>query len=343
MKKESKKRVIVGISGGVDSSVAIALLKEQGFSVVGVFMKFWEEGKCCNSESQRRARYVCSKLDVPFYVINIKDRFEKEVVNYFIDSYKNGETPNPCVVCNREIKFKTLIESLTSFNADYVATGHYIRINEDSNSGEKVILRGKDKNKDQSYFLWSIKKEWLKKIIFPIGELDKKEVRRLAEKFELSTSKTKESQEVCFVKESVPKFLKNYLKESPGDIVDTENKKIGRHSGLFNYTIGQRKGLDLSGGPFYVVEKNSEKNILIVTKQKEKMEKEKIFFEKENFFEEVSFPFKAEVQIRYNGKRAEGIVDKNNVSFLEPVSAVASGQSVVFYKGEKLLGGGIIK
>ncbi len=340
-KRANKKRVLVGLSGGVDSSAASVILKEKGYSVTGIFLEFWEEGACCNSQAQERARDVCRRLNIPFYVLNVKREFKERVVNYFLESYKKGETPNPCVVCNKEVKFRTLVEKLISFDSDYIATGHYVRKDE---SGDDVrLLKGADKKKDQSYFLWNIKKEWLPSILFPLGELKKEEVRNIARRHDLPVANVRESQEVCFVDGSMKRFLKNNLGGESGDIFDKEGSFLGRHNGLFHYTIGQRKGLGLSGGPYYVLFKDLKNNQLVVTKDEKDICKKELFFKDGNFIRRERFPFEAEVKIRYNTQASKAIVEEEKVTFLKPQRAVATGQSAVFYKGEELIGGGVIK
>ena len=349
--KEENRKVVVGISGGVDSSVAATLLKKMGFSPVGVFMRFWgKENRCCNPEAERRARKVCGILKIPFYAVDARKEFKKSVVEYFIESYKRGDTPNPCVVCNREVKFKFLMEKLNSLEADYIATGHYARLcREIRNSKfetrkcEHKLLRGKDKEKDQSYFLWNLDKRWLSKIIFPLGDFKKKEVRKIAEKNGLPTAKTEESQEVCFVEKSTSDFLEKNIPFSPGKIVDRKGNIIGEHKGLFYYTQGQRKRIGLPGGPYYVFKKETRKNTLVVTKKEEDISCKEVYYQKGNFFRKVTFPFQVKAQIRYKSRAETAVVEKGKVVFSSPQRAVTPGQSMVFYNGEELLGGGIIK
>ncbi len=346
-KKENKK-VVVGVSGGVDSSVALFLLKEKGFSPVGVFLRFWgKENRCCDAGAHKRARKVCRLLNVPFYTVDAREEFKKKVVKYFIESYKKGDTPNPCVVCNREVKFKFLMEKLSSLGADYIATGHYARIKREFSIfnfqfSNIKLLRGKDKEKDQSYFLWNLDKRWLSKIIFPLGNFKKEEVRKVAEKNGLPTAKTEESQEVCFAGKDTADFLEKNISPAPGKIVDREGNIIGDHRGLFYYTQGQRKRIGLPGGPYYVLKKDINKNVLVVTKKEKDISCREVAYQKANFFREVSFPFRAKVQIRYKSKARKALVEKGKVIFSSPQRAVTPGQSVVFYDGEEVLGGGII-
>lgn len=344
--KEKNRKVIVAMSGGIDSSVSAALLKRAGFDVVGVFMKFWADGpksvvnRCCTLESEKRARLVAEKLDIPFYVFNFEKEFKKKVVDYFLAEYKAGRTPNPCVVCNKEIKFGLLFKKILSLNADYIATGHYARLRQEK------LYKGKDKNKDQSYFLWKLNQKILKHTLFPVGDYAKTEVRKLAKKFNLPVLNIPESQEVCFIQTTTADFLKKYLKSKPGPIVEQvhygASKIIGEHQGLWFYTIGQRKGIGFSKGPFYVLDKDIKKNTLIVTKNEKDLYKKELIVKNVNWASEIKFPLKVMAKIRYRHKLASAIVDKNKVIFTKPQRAITPGQSVVFYRGQELLGGGVI-
>jgi len=334
------------MSGGVDSSVAAAILKEQGYDVVGVFMKFWQEsGKgrentCCSAEARADAQKVAGKLGIPFYVIDARKEFKKYVVDYFIEEYKKGKTPNPCVECNRWIKFGDfLLNKLLTFKADYIATGHYVRIK------DKKLLIAKDKQKDQSYFLWTLTQKQLNKILFPIGDYEKSEIRKMAKKWDLPVYDKKESQEVCFIAKDVKSFLHGQIKTKTGDIIDANGKKVGKHEGLAYYTIGQRKGIKIGGGmPFYVVEKDLKNNTLIVAQSdfNEALFKKEMIVKKINWIHSVKFPLKCKVKIRYLTKAVPSTIHKNKVVFNKPQRAVTSGQSAVFYKGNQVLGGGII-
>ncbi len=347
VKIKKNKKVIVAMSGGVDSSVAAALLKKDGFDVIGVFMKFWSEpdkkgivcvaNRCCSPESEKRARLVCEKLDIPFYIFNFEKEFKKKVVDYFIKESKAGLTPNPCVVCNKEIKFKLLFKKLLSLNADYIATGHYVRIDKGK------LLEGKDKNKDQSYFLWKIDKKVLKHALFPIGEYKKDKVKKLAKKFDLPVVDIPESQEICFIQKTIAGFLKRYIKAKPGKIVNAKGEVIANHQGLWFYTIGQRKGIELSGGPYYVLDKDIKKNLLILTKKERDLYKKELSFRDANWLSKASFPLKAKARIRYGHKVVSAVIDRGKVIFSRNQRAITPGQSVVFYKGSEVLGGGIIR
>ena len=327
------KTVVVALSGGVDSSVAAALLKEQGFFVVGVFMRFWSEGV---SPGETKAKEVAKILNIPFYILDVRNEFKKKVIDSFLSSLKKGITPNPCVICNREIKFGVLFKKLDDYKANYLATGHYVKLKE----GKLSIA--KDRGKDQSYFLWRIKKEWFDKLIFPLGDYEKKETRKIAKKLQLSTAEEKESQEICFIPDNISSFLKRNFPDSPGKIIDTFGEIIGEHKGLFNYTIAQRKGLGFSGGPYYVIGKDIKKNNLIVTENEGELSEKELFYTEENFFQDISFPFKAKVKIRYRSDPVDAVVEKGKVIFSRKQRAVTPGQSVVFYRNKELLGGGII-
>jgi len=285
-----KEKIAVAMSGGVDSSVSALLLKKQGYSVTGFFMKFWSEpacGKsrensCCDSESLKKAREVAKKIGIPFHVIDAQEIFKKTVVDYFSRGYKNLETPNPCVICNQFIKFGWFLDFAKELGFEKIATGHYVQIEKDKN-GISHLLQGCDETKDQSYFLCRLNQRQLSKIIFPVGNMTKVEVKKIAKKNNLSLENKKESQEICFIKnESYREFLKRQLPERyfrPGNILDTKNKIIGEHQGLLNYTIGQRKGIEQRGirnenrKPSYVISLEKKGNNLIVGNEKESMGK----------------------------------------------------------------------
>jgi tRNA-specific 2-thiouridylase len=363
------KKVICAMSGGLDSSVAAALLKRAGFNVIGVFMKFWSEpeengligasNRCCSPEAEVRARKVAKILNIPFYVFDFSKEFKKRIVDYFLEGCKKGITPNPCIVCNKEIKFGLLLEKALKLGADFVATGHYARKIQNPKSKIQKLLAAKDKEKDQSYFLWMLNQKQLKRILFPIGDLIRKEVENLAKKFKLPVLKAKKSVEICFIQTTINDFLKKYLKEKPGKIVDTKGKILGEHKGLWFYTIGQRKGILLSGGPYFVLDKNLKKNLLIVTKNERDLYKKELICKNVNWIsgKEPKLPLKVKAKIRYRTKFTKATIHstfshlckfaniKNKVYkviFENPQRAITPGQSVVFYKGNEILGGGII-
>ncbi len=365
---ELHRRVIVAMSGGVDSSVAAALLKKQGFDVIGVFMKFWApsdsdkaENRCCSTESEIRARKVAKILNIPFYVFNFEKEFKKRIVDYFLKEYGAGKTPNPCVVCNKEIKFGLLLKKALSLDADFIAAGHYARIRKFVNSRHirYSLMAGKDKNKDQSYFLWKLNQGQLSRVLFPVGNYTRAEVEKMAKIFKMPFSNVKKSMEVCFVPKTVEEFLKKYLKIKPGNIVDEKGKLLGRHDGLAFYTIGQRKGIGLAGGPafakasagkpYYVLDKDLKKNLLVVTNNSQHLLQEEICVKDVNWVSGKSpkLPFKIDVKIRYRTASVPAIISKilntkYKILFSLPQRAVTPGQSAVFYKGDELSGGGII-
>ena len=351
------KKVICAMSGGIDSSVTAALLKKAGFDVVGVFMKFWTEptdllaekwNRCCSPESETRARKVAGIFKIPFYVFNFEKEFKKKIVDYFLKEYKTNVTPNPCVVCNKEIKFGLLLEKALELSAGLVATGHYARLVEDSLQQLK-LLKGRDKEKDQSYFLWQLSQRQLKHILFPVGNYTKKEVRALAKGFNLPVLDRKESQEICFIPDTVNDFLSRHLRSKSGKITDKKSKVLGNHYGLHFYTIGQRKGIGLSGGPYYVLDKDLKKNILVVTKSEKDLSKKELTAKNVNWVsgKEPKFPLKVKVRIRYRHKEKPAVIKKSagetvKIALTKAQRAITPGQSVVFYRGQELLGGGII-
>jgi tRNA-specific 2-thiouridylase len=365
MATSTTKTVICAMSGGLDSSVAAALLKRAGFDVIGVFMRFWSDpeekrifgvsNRCCSVEAEVRARKVAKVLGIPFYVFDFSKEFKERIVDYFLDSSKKGVTPNPCVVCNKEVKFGLLLEKALSLGADFVATGHYAKVervkNKESGSEEFKLMRAKDKEKDQSYFLWRLSQWQLSKVLFPISGFMRREVEKLAEKFKLPVVGLKKSVELCFVIYGIEDFLRKYLKENPGKIVDKEGKILGEHKGLWFYTIGQRKGLNLPGGPYWVLEKDLKRNVLIVTKDPQDLLKKELTCKEVNWIlsEKPKLPMDVEVKIRYRSELIKATIfpvsqtkNEYKVIFKEPQRAITPGQSVVFFKEEEVVGGGVI-
>ncbi len=358
------KRVVVAMSGGVDSSVALALLKEKGYECIGVSMQLWDysekadrhgagAGSCCSLEDLYDARRVAEGLGVPFYVVNLEREFKRDVVDYFISGYLNNETPNPCIKCNAALKFRALLGKAASLEADFLATGHYARI-EESPHGPR-LLKAVDKTKDQSYVLFTLTQKELKKILFPLGDITKKEVRDIAKKFGLKTSDKKESQEICFVdnEKGYAEFIATNtgMTPSPGEISDAEGNALGIHMGLANYTIGQRKGLGLNNGPFYVIGMDQEKNRLIVGGM-DNLYSHGLIARDINWTRPRAIPdsglkgIDAKIRYRHPGARAEIFAMDGNrarVVFSEPQKAVTPGQAVVFYSGAEVLGGGWIE
>jgi len=353
------KTVVCAISGGIDSAVSAALLKEAGFEVVGVFMRFWTDSpranRCWSREAELRARKIAKILKMPFYVFNFEKEFKKRVVDYFLKNYQKGITPNPCVVCNKEIKFGLMLEKALRLGADFVATGHYAKTSllslRFSNKEKIKLFRAKDKNKDQSYFLWRLNQRQLKKILFPLGDYRRREVQELAKYFGLGfLLKVRKSVEVCFARKNIDEFLKKHLKEKPGLIMDPEGRVIGEHKGLWFYTIGQRRKIRLPGGPWWVVNKNQRKNILIVTKNEKDLLKKKMVVKKVNWIsgKEPKIPLEVKTKVRYlSGLAQSQIIKKLGrgkflVEFKRAQRAITPGQSAVFYQGEEVIGGGII-
>jgi tRNA-uridine 2-sulfurtransferase len=348
-----KSKVLVAMSGGVDSSVTALILKKKGYEVTGAFMDLREDDDNEFFEIRDKAKDIAKIIDIPFCTFNLREEFKKKIINNFIKDYQSGITPNPCVDCNKEIKFGLFYERALMMGFDYIATGHYVRKREieknDSKIKEFELLKGKDKSKDQSYFLWRLNQNKLEKLIFPLGEYTKKEVRLLAKKNNLSCFDSKESQEICFVKETLNYFLKEKLGEKNGLIVDSDGKKIGNHHGLWFYTIGQRRGLDLNGGPFFVINKDIENNFLIVSRKSKDLYKKDFKINQINWIkkEPSSFPFQAKVKIRYGHLPTLAEIEKISnddfrVIFNKSQKSITPGQSVVFYKGIELIGGGKI-
>jgi len=354
-----RTKVIVAMSGGVDSSVSAALLKKAGFQVTGMFMKCWSAedpfGENCSAmDDERMARLAAAHLGIPFYSINLIDEYKRRVVQYLLDGYKKGITPNPDIMCNKEIKFGLFFDKAMELGADYIATGHYARIHRTdikstrSRKSYVSILMARDANKDQSYFLSFIKPEVLHKVMFPIGEYTKPEVRKLAKKFGLPNAERKDSQGICFVgKVDFVDFLKEYIPAKPGNIVDMQENVLGRHEGAVYYTIGQRKGLGLAGGPYFVVDKNIKKNIITVSANEDDLLKKELQIANINWFLK---PNKKSVlaRIRYRQAPAAGVfqVDKSGSSgtltFNTAQRAITAGQMAVLYKGDTMLAGGVI-
>lgn len=363
MKKIFKKtKIAVAMSGGVDSSVVAALLAKQGYDVLGIFMRFWSEtpkdsmlpdefaNRCCSLEAEKTARNVCEKIGIPFYTLNVIEEFKQAVVDYFLNELKKGNTPNPCVVCNKEIKFKILLEKTEGFGADFVATGHYARKRKNN---EYCLLKAKDKSKDQSYFLYNLTQAQLNKYLFPLGNYLKMDVRQMAKKFILPVWNRPESQEICFISDNnLRRFISEYIQLTPGKIIDVSGKTLGMHAGLPLFTLGQRHGLGIGGGkPYYVAKINYKANELIVTSDAEDklLYRNKLIVENVNWISNKTFleSIKCQTSIRYRHAPEQATIKflslgKYEVRFVKPQRAVAVGQSAVFYKGDKMLGGGII-
>jgi len=355
MSNDKKQLVFVGLSGGVDSAVAAGLLKKEGYSVVGVFMKCWDNKEdligCGWEKDEEDARQVAAKLEIPFYSWDFTQEYRDKVIKYFLDGYKKGITPNPDIECNREIKFGLFLNRALRMGADYIATGHYVRLKRINDKYH--LLKGLDSNKDQSYFLWTLTQSQFKHCLFPIGKFKKNKVRDLAKDWDLPVKDKPDSQGICFMgKVNVEDFLKKHISSSPGKIKTTEGDVIGEHEGLEIYTIGQRRGIRIGGGiPYFVIGKDFGKNELIVAKGR----KNKALFEKEllasNFNwilgKKPKIPLRCKAKIRYRQEDQSCHIfeeKKNNlrVVFDKNQRAVTPGQSIVFYKKDRMIGGGII-
>jgi|SRR3989344_717450 len=364
MKKGKLKKVFVAMSGGVDSSVAAGLLKKRGFNVVGVFFKPWSPDKkivfCDWQQDRLDAMRVAAKLGIEFKTWDFSKEYGKKVAQYMIRGYRAGITPNPDVMCNKEIKFGLFLKKALAEGADYITTGHYVRKLKFKDKKSKIerykLLMGKDKNKDQSYFLWTLTQEQLKYCLFPIGDYIKPEVRGLAKKFNLPNHAKKDSQGVCFIGQlDMKDFLKNYIKSKKGKIILAEkNKLVGTHDGAYYYTIGQRHGLNIrtGQGPYFVVSKDIKKNIVYVADSRRDLDlrSEKTKLEQISWIgDQPKLPIPAQVKIRYRNKSIPAIIFELNtrtkttwIKFKKPANAMAPGQSAVFYRGQEVLGGGII-
>jgi len=344
------------MSGGVDSSVAAALLKEQGYDVIGMMLRLWSEpgkedsNRCCTPDSMGQARRVAAKLDIPFYVVDAKDVFHNTVVQYFLDGYARGATPNPCLICNRQIRWTFLLDHALALGADFMATGHYVRIRRAESTVQ--LLRAVDRNKDQAYVLHVLNQDKLRHALFPVGDHPKPEIRQIAEKYGLPTASRKDSQDLCFLAgEDYRNFLQRNAAEMlrPGQIVSRDGRSLGEHTGLANYTIGQRKGLGVASPiPLYVLGKNATTNTLVVGTQEELGSRELIARDVNWVGGEAPMePFRAEVKIRYTAKEASALVtpledSRVQVQFDEPQRDITAGQAAVFFKDDLMLGGGII-
>ena len=350
-------RVVVGLSGGVDSSVAALLLKEQGHDVVGVFMKNWEEkdenGVCTATADREDAMRVADRIGIPCYTINFTKEYMDRVFSYFLDEYRKLRTPNPDILCNTEIKFKAFLEFALGMDADFLATGHYARLGR--SEGRLRLLRAADLNKDQTYFLAGLDSRQLDRVLFPVGDLDKKEVRAIAAKAGLATAAKKDSTGVCFIGErNFKEFLMGFLPAQPGDIVDLEGKKLGRHDGLMYYTIGQRRGLGIGGKDFgtgeswFVVGKDVERNLLLVQQgEHEELFSSSLECDKVSFISKTpEEEFRCTAKFRYRqpdqGVTVKLINGGCRIDFDEPQRAITPGQWAVLYDGDECLGGGEI-
>lgn len=354
-----QKKVSVGMSGGVDSSVAAALLKERGFNVVGVHIKMWSDPgiPCTFKEDRYDAMRAAAHLGIPFETWDLTAEYKKAVVEYMIAEYRAGRTPNPDVMCNREIKFGVFLRRALAEEANFVATGHYVcRSESESFQNHSVrygLLKAADSNKDQSYFLWTLTQEQLRHCLFPIGGYTKPEVRAVAKKLGLPNADKPDSQGICFIGEiDMAEFLKKHISVRHGPVVTTSGKTVGEHDGLSFYTIGQRHGIEIGGGiPYYVAEKKPKTNTLVVAEgpYDEKLFSSELWVSDVNWISgsEPKFPLKCEARIRYRQPLQKCVMKKTDegvhVCFDESQRAITPGQSIVFYNGDELLGGGVIE
>ncbi|WP_157037508.1 tRNA 2-thiouridine(34) synthase MnmA [Erwinia piriflorinigrans] len=362
MMSNSQKKVIVGMSGGVDSSVSAWLLQQQGYQVEGLFMKNWEEDDgeeyCTAAEDLADAQAVCDKLGIYLHTVNFAAEYWDNVFELFLAEYKAGRTPNPDILCNKEIKFKAFLEfAAEDLGADYIATGHYVR--RQDVEGKSRLLRGLDGNKDQSYFLYTLGHEQIAQSLFPVGELAKPEVRRIAEQLDLVTAKKKDSTGICFIGErKFTEFLSRYLPAQPGPILSVDGDNVGQHQGLMYHTLGQRKGLGIGGrkeandDPWYVVDKDVASNVLIVAQGHEhpRLMSTGLIAQQLHWVDRnvLTAPLRCTVKTRYRQEDIPCTVtpidaERIEVRFDHPVAAVTPGQSAVFYLDEVCLGGGIIE
>ncbi|EPY2274188.1 tRNA 2-thiouridine(34) synthase MnmA [Clostridium sporogenes] len=354
-----KKKVLVGMSGGVDSSVAAYLLKEQGYEVIGVTMQIWQddeeftekEGGCCSLSAVADARRVANKIGIPFYVMNFKDAFKRNVIDYFVDEYMEGRTPNPCIACNKFIKFSSFLDKAMAMDIDYVATGHYAIIKKQKD--RYIIRKSEDDKKDQTYALYNLTQFQLERTLMPCGQYKKSQIREIAKDIGLRVHNKKDSEEICFIPDNDHgRYIKNRFpnKVREGNFVDKQGNVLGKHKGIVYYTIGQRKGLGIAfGKPMYVVDINPFKNEVVLGSIKDLLNTELVAKDINYIpFDTLKEPMEVEAKIRYSQIPSKAIITpiddgRVRVNFHEKQRAITKGQSVVFYKDDLLIGGGIIE
>ena len=359
MSETAKKKVVVGMSGGVDSSVTAYLLKEQGYEVIGMTMQIWQEGApedsdggCCGLSAVDDARRVCQKLDIPHYLVNFRNDFKKHVIDYFLDEYQNARTPNPCIACNRYVKWESMLQKALQIGADYIATGHYARIIKDETTGRYTLRQSKSLAKDQTYALYNLTQHQLAHTLMPLGDYTKDEVRAIAKEIGLGVATKPDSQEICFVPDNnYAKYIEEETGEKPveGNFVDKDGKVLGKHKGIIHYTIGQRKGLGLSlGKPGFVQRINQETNEVVIGDNEDLFET-MVTANKVNFmpFEHLEGEMHCLGKIRYNQVAQPctiKMIDEDTIMciFDEKQRAITPGQALVLYDGDKLIGGGTI-
>jgi len=356
------KRVIAAMSGGVDSSVMAALMIDAGYDVIAVTMRLGnhdtveydsEKPNCCSLEGVEDARYAAMQLGIPFYAVNHEDQFRQSIVDYFVDEYTVGRTPSPCVICNQELKFGTLVDLADQLDCEYIGTGHYAKIEQDPETGRYLLRKGSDFKKDQSYFLFSLTQSQLKRAIMPLGSLNKEAVRDIARRYKLKTAEKPESQELCFIADDdYKRFLKDRIPEQiqKGEIVDQNGEKLGHHKGIPFYTVGQRRGLGIAvGEPIYVTGIKTETNTIVVG-QADELLRQSMIVNQLNWipFENLAEPIRAQIKIRYRDQGEMATVTptvdgKVKVIFDQPRRAIAPGQAAVFYAQDLVIGGGWIE
>ncbi len=340
--EKSKKKVLLGMSGGVDSTVAAHLLQNEGYEVVGITLNMLG----CKEESYKEVKELCKALGIEHISMDLKQDFDENIVKYFVSEYLNGKTPNPCVLCNKEFKFEKILSKADELGIEYVATGHYVRL--EKKAGRYILKKGKDLGKDQSYVLYKLSQEQLSRCIFQLGDYKKEDIRNIAKELGLSNAKKEDSQDICFVENNDYASLIPQTDTKGGEIVDKKGNVLGQHSGIHNYTLGQRKGIGISSNEaLYVINLDVESNRVVVGKEKDIYSSE-LIAKDVNWIMNPSKRMLARVRIRYHAKEAWAYVSalgekKVKVKFLRAQRAVTPGQAVVFYKGEYVVGGGTIE